>query len=58
MLANLKTMLHGEEMRLEDAEYEIRRLERKLTEAKLERESATENIRLIKAEIEKIKGAD
>ncbi len=58
MLANLKTILHGEGMRREDAEYEIRRLERKLTEAKLERESATENIRLIKAEIEKIKGAD
>ena len=43
---NLRTILDGQRQRLADAEYDIERLERKLIEAKLDRDGALMSIQM------------
>lgn len=51
--SNLAVLLNGQQQRLADADFEIARLERKLIEQRLEKESATEAIKEIEMLIEK-----
>lgn len=44
---NLRSILDGLKQRKADAEYEINRLDLKLTQAKLERESALDSIEIV-----------
>jgi hypothetical protein len=53
---NLRSILDGLKQRQADAEYEINRLELKLTSAKLERESALDSIEIVERLLAKDEG--